>query len=155
MATIPAPLSGKIALITGGSRGIGAGIVAKLAHDGCTHIATTYVSNKSKADAVLEAAKKHNPSLKTVAIKADLLDPNFGPSVISQTLSGLDVSKIDIVISNAALVEVDSHPMVADMTKEQFDKQMTANAWAPLSLAKAAIGNPSPSSVESPSAAET
>jgi NAD(P)-dependent dehydrogenase (short-subunit alcohol dehydrogenase family) len=50
MATsIPAPLAGKVSIITGGSRDIGGGIAIDFANKGCTGIAITYAGNKDAA----------------------------------------------------------------------------------------------------------
>ena len=139
MDTIPAPLKGKVAIITGGSRGIGAALVRKFAENGCSHIAITYNTNKDLAEKVLASVHKLNPKIKTCAFAADLSDPDFGPKVVKQALAGLATDWIDIVVSNAApnatsdLVEVES------MTKKDFDFHITGSAWASLSLAKATI----------------
>ena len=139
METILAPLKGKVAVITGGSRGIGAGLIQKLAEQGCTHIATTYKSNKELAEKVLAAARKLSPKIKTHAIAADVRDPGFGSKVVEESLAGLGTDHIDIMISNAAHVDITEFPPVATMTHEQWSGMITAEAWAPLSLAKEVI----------------
>lgn len=139
MDTIPAPLKGKVALVTGGSRGIGKATTLTLARHGCTHIAITYRSNLVAAKEVCSAVQKINPNIQTLAVSANLNDPKFGESVMKKTLSGLDVDHIDIVVSNAALMDQHEWLPVEKLTKEKFDEQMTGDAWAPLSLAKEAI----------------
>ena len=68
-------LTGKVALVFGGSRGIGAAIVRQLAADGAA-VAFTYVSSPDKAAETARAAKMHGVSV--LAIKADSADPESG-----------------------------------------------------------------------------
>ena len=144
METVPAPLKGKIALITGGSRGIGAGTARKFAQQGCSHIAITYVNNKDAADRMLSAIQEISPKIKTCAVQADLLNPDFGPKVVKETLGGLGVDRLDIVVSNAAPVSTDKMIPALTMNKEDWDYMIQGNAWAPLSLAQAAVNHMTP-----------
>lgn len=144
METVPAPLKGKVAVVTGGSRGIGAGTALKLAQQGCSHIAITYVNNQNAADKMLSSIKDISPKIKTCAVQANLLDPDFGPKVVKQAMAGLEVDHLDIVISNAAPVSTDKMIPAHQMTKEDFDYMITGNAWAPFSLAQASISHMAP-----------
>jgi 3-oxoacyl-[acyl-carrier protein] reductase len=138
-STIPAPLNGKVALVTGGSRGIGAAIAETFAHQGCSHIAITYLSNKDLADTTLETIKKINDSIKTTAIAADVRDPHFGEKVVEQALKDLNVDRIDIAVSNAAPPPSEIFASAAAITKEKWDDIITVEAWAPLTLARASL----------------
>lgn len=139
METVPAPLKGKVAVVTGGSRGIGAATTRIFAQQGCTHLAITYYTNKDKAEEVLATVREINSKIKTCAIAVDVLDPEIGPKVVKQALEGLGTDHIDILVSNAASVDAVNFPPVAQITKEQWDDLITGNAWAPLSLAKEVI----------------
>jgi len=139
--TIPAPLKGKIAIVTGGSRGIGAATVKALAQHGCTHIATTYMANKAKAENVLAAVREIHPSIKTFTLPADTRDPAFGKKVVEQSLQGLGVDHIDIMVSNATLEDLENIQSAADLTHEKYTEWQTGTAWAPISLATAVIGH--------------
>ena len=139
MDSIPAPLKGKVAVITGGSRGIGAAIAKIFALQGCSHIAITYNTNKAKAEEVLASIRETSPKIKTAAITADVLDPEIGPKVVKQSLESLEIDRIDIMVANAAYVDVNGFPPVAEITKEKWDKVITGEAWAPLSLAQEVI----------------
>ena len=70
-------LNGKVALVTGGSRGIGAAIAKRLARDGAD-VAITYVSSPDKANAVVAEIKA--AGRRGVAIKADSADAKRGRS---------------------------------------------------------------------------
>jgi len=138
--TIAAPLKGKVAIVTGGSRGIGRAITEVFAKQGATHIATTYVSNKQKAEDVLSAIRKEFPSIKTHAIHADVLDTNFGSVVVDAALKGLGVDHIDIAVANAAPVEdLSTWPGVENLSWEFWNNQITGLAWNTISLSTAVI----------------
>jgi 3-oxoacyl-[acyl-carrier protein] reductase len=136
--TIPAPLKGKIAIITGASRGIGASVVDVFTRHGCSHIAITYVSNQDKAEAVLEAAKKINPKLKTTVIKADVTDIDFGQKVVQGAIQGLGVDHLDIIVGNAAKLDLMSWPDMEDMDYAHWDFVIRGSCWCQLNLALAA-----------------
>ena len=132
--TIPAPLSGKTALVTGGSRGIGRGIALHFASKGITKIAITYTSNLSAAEAALDDIRQINPSITAVAIQANLLSQTFATALIPTVLKELSTTSIDILVSNAAFANTDATGPIASTTKAIFDDLITANAWAPLQL---------------------
>ena len=132
--TIPAPLDGKVAVVTGGSRGIGEETALLFARQGCTHIAITYLSATAAADSVLSKILAIDPGIKTAAIQADVCDSNFGKHVVESALQKLQVDHIDIVVSNAGLQDFSAHASSANMTKNSFDLVMTSQAWAPLHL---------------------
>lgn len=137
--TIPAPLKGKVALVTGGSRGIGAGIVKAFARNGCTHIAITYAKNKTAAEETLQAVNHTNSSIKTCAIQGDVRDVEFGKKVVAESLRGLGVEHLDIVVSNAALLSLEHWGPVADLNFEQWNEMMTSEAWTPLAVSREAV----------------
>lgn len=130
--TISAPLAGKVAIVTGGSRGIGACVARKLAEQGCTHISITYTSRPEGAEATMSDIHKINASIKTTAIKADLTEQDFADKVVKTTLKDLQVDHIDILIVNAAVLGT-------GVSKADFDKFMFGNAWVPFELSEAVI----------------
>lgn len=137
--TIPAPLKGKVAVITGGSRGIGAGIAQAFARHGCTHIAITYMSNHAAANKSLDAIRAINSTIKTCAFAADVRDPECGRRVVEQALQGLETEHIDIMVSNAALLDIQNWPPVETLGYAQWNDMLTSEAWTPLALAREAV----------------
>ncbi|KAK5127160.1 hypothetical protein LTR85_008521 [Meristemomyces frigidus] len=137
--TIPAPLKGKVAVVTGGSRGIGSGIAKAFARNGCTHIAITYLKNKDAADKTLDAIREINSSIKAYAFLADVRDPECGKKVVEEALKQLGTDHIDIMVSNAAVVDMDAFPPVADLDYEAWSSVVTAEAWTPLVLSREAV----------------
>ncbi|KAK4545736.1 hypothetical protein LTR36_002690 [Oleoguttula mirabilis] len=137
--TIPAPLKGKVAVVTGGSRGIGAGIAQTFARNGCTHIAITYLANKNAAHQTLDAIREINSSIKTCAFSADVRDPESGKKVVEEALKQLGTDHIDIMVSNAAVVEMDAFPPAADLDHQSWSNILTAEAWTPFVLAREAV----------------
>jgi NAD(P)-dependent dehydrogenase (short-subunit alcohol dehydrogenase family) len=91
-------LTGKVALVTGGSRGIGAAIAKRLARDGAD-VAITYVSSPDKANAVVAEIKA--AGRRSVAIQADSADAKAVAAAVDKTVS--DLGRLDILVNNAGI----------------------------------------------------
>src|SRR5580693_168801 len=89
-------LEGKIALITGGSRGIGAGIAKRLAADGAS-IALTYTKAAGAAASVVKDIEKAGG--KALAIQADAADDVAAKNAVEQTVAAF--GRLDILVNNA------------------------------------------------------
>jgi 3-oxoacyl-[acyl-carrier protein] reductase len=112
------------ALVTGGSRGIGRAIVERLAAAG-HRVVFTYARDKAAADEV--AARCPG----AVAVRADQTELSCLDAMFAPIHDGLD-----ILVNNAA---VTVRAAVADVTPDEFDRAMTANAKVPLlAIARAA-----------------
>ncbi|WP_125078585.1 SDR family oxidoreductase [Mycobacterium sp. P7213] len=128
-----APLAGRRALVTGGSRGIGAGIVRRLAADGAA-VAFTYSSSAVEADTL--AAELTAGGAKAVAIQADSADPAQAGAAVEQAVA--DLGGLDILVNNAGTVYVapiDQYP------QEQFDRLVALNIGGVYSAIRSAIGH--------------
>jgi len=121
-------LTGKVALITGGSRGIGESIVLQYAKEGAD-IAFTYVSSAEKAEAVVNAAEKFG--VKVMAYKSDASDYNQAESLINDIISVF--GKIDILINNAGITK---DTLMLRMSEEQWDQVIDVNLKSVFNLTK-------------------
>lgn len=104
MASLPSNLSlaKKVAIVTGASRGIGAGIAVELARRGAK-LALVYRSDTSTPSAEKVAAQIKELGSTATLIQTDLNDVNCGKTIIQKTLQGLSVQEIHILINNAAV----------------------------------------------------
>src|SRR6266568_6441399 len=89
-------LAGKVALVTGGSRGIGAAIAKRLAADGA-NVAITYAKDASAASAVVKAIEQNGG--KAVAIQADAADVEAVKSAVEKTVATF--GRLDVLVNNA------------------------------------------------------
>jgi len=89
-------LSGKVALVTGGSRGIGAGIAKRLARDGAD-VAITFASNQAKADELLRSLS----GVRTLGLRADSADAKAVQAAVDQVVRQL--GRLDILVNNAGI----------------------------------------------------
>lgn len=123
-------LSNKVALVTGGSRGIGAGIVKKLASEGAD-VAFTYMSNADKANELVAEIEK--TGRKAIAIQADSADADAVAAAVEKTVTKL--GKIDILVNNAGLLILGAPDV---FSVEDFDKMINVNVRAAFVAIKAA-----------------
>lgn len=137
--TMPAPLIGKVAVITGASRGIGSAIALELARKGAVAIAITYVANLPAAKNVLAKIRATSPDIVCTAIQADLLSPTFGEDIVKATLAKLKTSHIDIIVNNAAISDMRYQEPFEEMTYEGFERMMRGNGWGSIQLIRAAL----------------
>lgn len=96
--TTPKPLSGKTALVTGGSRSIGAAVARRLAADGAA-VAITYSASPDKARQVV--ADIEGAGGRAIAIEADAGSPDAVRAAVSQALAAFGT--IDILVNNAGI----------------------------------------------------
>ena len=91
----PRPLDGKIAIVTGASRGIGRAIALRLAQDG----ATLVLASRTAADLAKVAAEIRSHSGVATCVAGDLRDPQFPPALVKAAMDAHGA--IDIVVNNA------------------------------------------------------
>jgi 3-oxoacyl-[acyl-carrier protein] reductase len=123
-------LSGKVALVTGGSRGIGAAIAQRLAHDGAA-VAFTYVTAADKAQAVAKQIDADGG--RVLVIQADNADPGAVTGAVEQTVR--EFGRLDILVNNAGIVI--GGPL-EEMTVEQADRLWAVDVRAVFAASQAA-----------------
>ncbi|CAI1092594.1 3-oxoacyl-[acyl-carrier-protein] reductase FabG [Serratia fonticola] len=112
-------LSGRVAFVQGGSRGIGAAIVKRLAREGAT-VAFTYVSSPDKADEVVEAITAAGGQ--AIAIRADSADAEALQQAIRQTVNSF--GKLDILVNNAGVLAMGN---LEELSLADLDRTLAVN----------------------------
>ncbi len=112
-------LKGKIAVVTGASKGIGAAIAEHLAAEGAS-VVVNYSSSKTGADAVVSRITQKDG--RAVAVQADLSKPEDIRRLFAETKKAF--GKLDILVNNAGIYEFS--PLEA-ITPDHFHKQFNLN----------------------------
>ncbi|KAL4899882.1 hypothetical protein BDW74DRAFT_162654 [Aspergillus multicolor] len=131
-----ARLAGRVAIVTGGSRGIGAGLVLELARHGAK-VAITYTSPSSEPglNKLMEQIKSFGNGSDAVAIKRDLRDPASPGHIVAETIRNFG-SDIDILVNNAGKELV---RRLEDVTVEDFSSIYDLNVRAPMLMLQAVL----------------
>jgi len=120
-------LSGKTALVTGASRGIGRASALALAKAGA-QVLVHYSSSGKEAEAVVAEIRQAGGRAEKVA--ADLRAPN-GPHALAKLVHGIVGPRLDILVANAGIAKAAS---IEDTTVEDFDALFAVNVRAPYFL---------------------
>ena len=112
-------LEGKIALITGGSRGIGAAIAKRLAADGAK-VAITYTKGADAAASVVKEIERAGG--KAIAIQADAADADAGKAAVEKTVATF--GRLDVLVNNAGTAIPKAFE---ETTLEEMDRVLDIN----------------------------
>ncbi len=121
-------LSGKVALITGGTRGIGYAIVRKFAAHGA-NVVFTYLSSEARAKQVEEECS--SAQVKVIGVKSDAGSFEEALSVVEKAVEVF--GKIDVLVNNAGITRDN---LLLRMTEPQFDEVINANLKSVFNLTK-------------------
>lgn len=124
-------LKGKVALITGGSRGIGKAIALKLASLGAD-IVINYSSSDKKAKEVIEQVK--DMGQQGIAVKADVSILNEAEKLVNEAIDKF--GKIDVLINNAGITRDN---LLMRMTEQEWDDVLNVNLKGTFNVTKSAI----------------
>src|ERR1700676_1211906 len=128
---MPKQLEGKIALVTGGSRGIGAAIAKRLAADGAK-VAITYTKGAEAAASVVKEIE--STGRKALAIQADATDAKAVEAAVEKTVAAL--GPLDILVNNAGT----AIPKTFEETSlEEMDRMIDINVRGTLVATQAAL----------------
>lgn len=124
-------LKGKVALVTGASKGIGAGIAKELAARGAA-VAVNYSGSKDGADKVVAEIKANGG--KAITVQANVADPEaIGPLV---STVARELGPIDVLVNNAGIYEF---APIEQVTPDHFHKQFNINVLGLLLVTQAAL----------------
>jgi 3-oxoacyl-[acyl-carrier protein] reductase len=124
-------LADRVAIVTGGSRGIGKAVVALLASCG-THVVVNYVRDEAAAAATVNLAEAHG--VKAVAIQGDVSQLDQADRLVQQTLESF--ARVDFLICNAGIWE---GATVESIPEELWDRTLDINLKGTWSVCRAAV----------------
>lgn len=125
--------SGKVALVQGGSRGIGAAIVERLAREGAA-VAFTYVASGQRAAELVRGIEARGG--RALAIAADSSDAEAVRGAVARTVS--EFGRLDILVNNAGVLAVGPLP---EFRLEDFDRLLAVNVRSVFVATQAAAGH--------------
>ena len=124
-------LESKVAIITGGSRGIGKSICETFAQNGC-NVAFTYNNSKESAESLTK--ELNGSGIKAKAYKSDASNFDDATKLVEDVLN--DFGKIDILVNNAGIKKDN---LLMRMEKSDFDYVINTNLSSVFNLTKASI----------------
>jgi len=122
-------LTGKSALVTGGSRGIGRAIALRLATQGAD-VAFSYRGNEAAANEVVAAIERLGR--RAIAVQADAADPESAETVVKAALEAF--GKVDILVNNAGITRDD---LIMRMSVDDFRAVLETNLFGAFYMTKA------------------
>jgi NAD(P)-dependent dehydrogenase (short-subunit alcohol dehydrogenase family) len=126
-------LKGKVALVTGGSRGLGAAVAEALADQGAD-VAISYVASEEKANAVVERLKAKG--VRAIAVRSDQADTASAGPLVNKVVAHF--GQLDILVNNAAIA-VQGKPVDAlDLDTVNLDRQWQINVLGAVATTRAA-----------------
>lgn len=128
---VEAALEGKVALVTGGSRGIGAAVVRRLAREGA-RVGFTYVNGQASADDLV--AEVTAAGGKVLAIQADSADAVAVQAAVQRVAS--ELGGLHIVVNNAGVTVIGG---VEQFPLEEFDRMVAVNVKGVFAAVQAAV----------------
>ena len=126
-------LTNKVALVTGGSRGLGAATAEALAEQGAD-VAISYVASAGKAQAVVEKLKAKG--VRAIAIQSDQADPAAAKPLVDQVLAHF--GKLDILVANAAINVQGKTVDDPELDTINLDRQWQVNVLGTVATTRAA-----------------
>ncbi|SFB12516.1 NAD(P)-dependent dehydrogenase, short-chain alcohol dehydrogenase family [Amycolatopsis marina] len=124
-------LDGKVALVTGGSRGIGAAIAIRLGEQGAD-VVLTYQHSADQAGNVVESIKAHGR--RALAVRADNADADAVAGSVRAALG--EFGRLDILVNNAG---VGHYGVIEDISQAELDHVIAVNVRAPFLATQAAV----------------
>ena len=125
------PLAGRVSIVTGSSRGIGAAVVKRLASQGA-NVVINYVSNAGAAQSVADEINAKGAG-KAIIVQADVSSIAGNQKLVDAALR--EFGRIDSLVLNAGYME---YAPLKDVTEEEYEKHFNTNVKGPLFLTQAA-----------------